>query len=548
MKIIALFIRSSFWKFILAALSGVASGASLTGVILMINQAIETEMGDSEKLIIQFIGLLIAYVITSVISAYMITYISQVAVRDMRVSLSKKILHASFHKLEYQSKRLFTILTDDINTISGLVNRLPTLITGIATVLGCFIYMAMISLNLFLVFIVIFLLAFLMYRLPLNSYNERLRISRNFQNILFGHFEGLIYGLKELSLNRKLRSIYSDDIIKPVCEEQKKQNILGQTAVEAFSRWGEVILLLGIGAILVIIKKYGITDYSVLVQFLTVTLFTITPLSKITGYLPQLRRIDVAMEQIEAAGLDMNTEVEKEVSNNLVINDEKIIVSLKDVTYNYYHSDEEKFFKLGPVSLDIKRGEVVYLIGGNGSGKSTLAKILCGLYPPESGKVFYHGNEISEINVRDFRDIFGAIFADFYLFDQLQHLPMENLETKAREYLKLLELEKKVKIENNQISTTQLSTGQRKRLALLISYLEDKPFYLFDEWAAGLDPYYKKVFYTKLIPEMKKQGKTVFVITHDETYFNQADRVVMLKDGKLLDSHLLHDQLAEFFN
>jgi len=548
MKIILLFVQSSLWRFIIATTSGVLSGASLAGIIYLINKGINTEMANANQLIWQFLVLLLIYVVTSVLSAYMITYLSQMVVKDMRMTLSKKILHASFHKLEHQKKRLFTILTDDIGTISTLVNRLPTLITGIATVSGCFIYMAFIAWQLFLLFMFVFLVAFLVYRLPLNAYDERLRIARNHQNVLFGYFEGLIYGLKELTLNRKLRRSYTDDIIEPVCEEQKKQNVIGQTIVEAFSRWGEVILLFGIGAILIIIKEFKITDYSVLVQFLTVTLFTIAPLSKITGYLPQLRRINIALEQIEAAGLDMNSNDDIERRSVVPVSNELPHVSLDQITYDYYHSDEEKFFKLGPISLDISQGEVVYLIGGNGSGKSTLAKILCGLYPPESGKVLSFGTEINDKNVQDFRNQFNAIFADYYLFEMLNHIDESEIEKKAEKYLSLLELEKKVTIENQKLSTTLLSTGQRKRLALLISYLDDKPFYLFDEWAAGLDPYYKKVFYTKLIPELKKRGKTVFVITHDETYFDQADRVIMLKDGKLLESHLLHDQLAEFFN
>lgn len=548
MKVIVLFIKTSFARFIIAALASFISGISLAGVIYFINQAIKTQMADPDDLIWKFLGTLILYVSTSILGAYLITDLSQGVIQNMRITLSNKILKASFHKLEFQTKRLFTILTDDINTISSTINKLPTIMTGLATVIGCFGYMLYISWELFSMFLIVFILTFILYRLPLNSYGERLRMARAHQNTLFGYFEGLIYGLKELSINKKFRGLYTREIIEPLTQQQKKHQVIGKTTVEVFSRWGEMILLLGIGAILIIIKETGITDYQVMVQFLTVTLFTISPLSRITQILPDLQRINVSLEQIESAGLDLDKEqITPALSQELSFSESEPIISLKQVTYSYYHTDEEKFFQLGPLSLDIKKGDVTFLIGGNGSGKSTLAKILCGLYPPQTGEVMYYGKTLTPENTETYRDQFSVIFADFYLFEQIFHIDQEVIDEKALEYLKLLELDKKVQINDKTLTTTSLSTGQRKRLALLVAFLEDKPIYLFDEWAAGLDPHYKRIFYKKLIPDLKKKGKTVFVITHDETYFDCADTVIMLKDGQLLESHLLHDQLAEFF-
>lgn len=552
MKVILLLIRSSPWKFILAGISSALSGAAFIWIIRLINEAIDTRMAEPDALGIQFGVALIAYAGTSITGAYLITLLSQSVIQDMRLTLSQKILNASFHKLEYQSKRLFTILTDDINTISSIVNKMPTFVTDIAIILGCFSYMLFISPALFGLFMVVFLLAFLLYRLPLNSYSERLRTARNHQNILFGYFEGLIYGLKELSINKKFRGLYTKEIIQPLTEEQKKHQIIGKTTVEIFSRWGEIILLIGIGAILYVISQTGVTTYEVLMEFILVTLFAVSPLSRVTRILPDRERVNIALEQIESAGLDLDRDqlktLEEDNTKVFPISEREPVISLREVTYSYYHTEEEKFFKLGPINLNVEKGRVTFLIGGNGSGKSTLAKVLCGLYPPETGSLFCYGKKVDAKSIENYRDQFNTIFADFYLFNEIFHIPQAVIDEKAAEYLKLLELDKKVEIVDRKLTTTSLSTGQRKRLALLISYLEDKPIYLFDEWAAGLDPHYKRIFYKKLIPDLKKKGKTIFVITHDETYFNCADQVIMLKDGKLLEDHLLHDQLAEFFH
>jgi putative ATP-binding cassette transporter len=91
-----------------------------------------------------------------------------------------------------------------------------------------------------------------------------------------------------------------------------------------------------------------------------------------------------------------------------------------------------------------------------------------------------------------------------------------------------------VKVEDGKLSTTDLSQGQRKRLALLTAYLEDRPIYLFDEWAADQDPHFKNVFYRELLPALRARGKTVFVISHDDRFYDVADRLIKLDYGKIV--------------
>jgi putative ATP-binding cassette transporter len=112
-------------------------------------------------------------------------------------------------------------------------------------------------------------------------------------------------------------------------------------------------------------------------------------------------------------------------------------------------------------------------------------------------------------------------------------LEAPKLDDKAREYLVKLQLNHKLDVKEGVLSTTQLSQGQRKRLALLTAFLEDRSIYLFDEWAADQDPTFKQTFYDSLLPELKARGKTVIVISHDDRYYDVADRLIKLEDGKL---------------
>jgi len=175
----------------------------------------------------------------------------------------------------------------------------------------------------------------------------------------------------------------------------------------------------------------------------------------------------------------------------------------------------------------------VFLIGGNGSGKSTLAKVITGLYPPAGGEIRLNGRVIGDHNRDEYRQSFSTVFADFFLFDRIMGAAPGADDGRAREYLEKLHLNHKVSIENGVFSTTQLSQGQRKRLALLCAYLEDRPFYLFDEWASDQDPLFKDVFYTKLLPELRSRRKAVLVISHDDRYFPCADRLIKLDYGRI---------------
>ncbi|MCY7337619.1 MAG: cyclic peptide export ABC transporter, partial [Chamaesiphon sp.] len=208
----------------------------------------------------------------------------------------------------------------------------------------------------------------------------------------------------------------------------------------------------------------------------------------------------------------------------------------RQATHNYQLAGQENTFTLGPVDLTLYPGELVFIVGGNGSGKSTLAKLITGLYVPDAGEILLDGTLVDDRNRELYRQLFSTVFADFYLFERLLGLGLQDLDAQAKTYLEQLQLTHKVTIENGKLSTTALSQGQRKRLALLTAYLEDRPIYLFDEWAADQDTFFREIFYQQLLPELKQRGKAVLVISHDDRYFHLADRLLKLDYGQIVDS------------
>ena len=95
-----------------------------------------------------------------------------------------------------------------------------------------------------------------------------------------------------------------------------------------------------------------------------------------------------------------------------------------------------------------------------------------------------------------------------------------------------MQLSDKVRVVNDRWSTLELSTGQRKRLALVVSLLDHKPLLVFDELAADQDPEFRQFLYEELLPRLRSQGTTVIAATHDDRYFHVADKVIKMEYGK----------------
>jgi ABC-type siderophore export system fused ATPase/permease subunit len=205
-------------------------------------------------------------------------------------------------------------------------------------------------------------------------------------------------------------------------------------------------------------------------------------------------------------------------------------IKVENLTFEYETADARERFRVGPIDFELEKGETLFLVGGNGSGKSTLAHVLTGLYIPKTGSIKIDNKEIDSYHLGEY---FSTIFSNFYLFRKLYAVDITGKEDEVEDYLEILSLKEKVQLENNAFTTVNLSGGQQKRLALLQCYLEDAPIYLFDEMAADQDPEFKRFFYRELLVKMKEQGKIVIAITHDDHYFDAADKIIKLDMGKI---------------
>jgi putative ATP-binding cassette transporter len=263
-------------------------------------------------------------------------------------------------------------------------------------------------------------------------------------------------------------------------------------------------------------------------------LYMKSPLEQLVDNIPNLSRAKVAFRRINELSQRFSTAEPDLLGGTATPTAPELeSIELRQVRYDYPQAAGSQPFHLGPIDLSIRRGEIVFIVGENGCGKTTLIKLLLGLYAPQHGEIRLNGQAVQAERRDDYRQLFTTVFTDYYLFDELLQGRSE-LPQEALKYLERLDIAHKVGIRDGAFTTTDLSTGQRKRLALVNAWLDDRPVLVFDEWAADQDPAFRRVFYTELLPELKRQGKTIIVISHDDRYFDVADQLVHMHAGHVV--------------
>jgi putative ATP-binding cassette transporter len=371
------------------------------------------------------------------------------------------------------------------------------------------------------------------HQLPLLRAFRYFRLTREQWDLMYKSFHAVIVGTKELKLNRQRREAFFTQQLEPVAAALRDYGQKGNAIAMAASNWGQILFFIFIGLLLFAAPYLLTIEPQVLIGYTLAVLFLITPLTMLLNQIPALERAYLAAERIEELGFSLSTAKPESLVPSSTSNTPWKRLDLVDVMHSYHQEKGNSEFQLGPINLTLHPGELIFLIGGNGSGKTTLVKLLMGLYEPESGEIRVDGKPVTMAERDDYRQQFSAVFFDFYLFERLFGIEVQDLDGETQKYLDLLQLNHKLTVKNGQLSTIDLSQGQRKRVALLHAYLEDRPIYIFDEWAADQDPQFKRIFYYELVPELKARGKTVIVISHDDRYYGLADRLVKLEAGKV---------------
>jgi putative ATP-binding cassette transporter len=458
---------------------------------------------------------------------------------DATVRLRKKMYHR-ISKLQIQKleqigpSRLLTAINKDIGDIAVGAATIPSILVAATTFFGMLGFLLYLKLEIFFFVLGIIAFGFLTYQIPIMFGNKYMMRGRNsFDGIQEG-IRGLIYGAKELKLNQQKQKAFLSEELYKAEDEFSISTKAGRTFLVFGQTYSNMISFLTIGAVAYVMANYFTLDRDDLLGSVMILLYIMGPITVLVGSMSALVMAKVAARKLNLLFGEMAIEADSKEDSDYI--DFYQTLKLENTEYAYPAlKNEDGGFHLGPINLTFNRGEITYLVGGNGSGKTSLAKLLSLHYIPEKGSIYFDDIAVTGENRDACRQSISAIYSDFYLFTKLFGLSDEELDIRATEKLKQLGLEEKVTIKDGQFSSTALSDGQKKRLALLVTYLEDRSIYVFDEWAADQDPEFKEIFYNDILPNLKKRNKMIIVITHDDRYFHLADRLVRMEAGRVIE-------------
>ena len=475
-------------------------------------------------LAIKFIAVLLLFFISAIAANISLTNFGHKFIYELRYQSVKQILDTPNSVInEIGKAKIIASLNNDIKTITFAFMSATGFIQSLVFIVCASIYLCVIAPKIF-IFLSVWIGATLFINtLFMKKIHLYFKHSRVQDDALQKHYDDIVEGHRELSLNRARASACFDEL--NFTGDKKRQNMVKADIYHALSDNFTNIMLLGsVGLCVFLCVAFDWASLQTALSISLTILFLRGSFMSMVGSIPAALSAKVSLEKIMSLNLNKFKEGFK-FDDSLSDNWQNI--KIKDINFNYTHGK----FSLKDVNLEIKRGEITFIIGKNGSGKSTLINLLCGLMRPSSGEIYLDSTKIDEGNLQSYQAKISAIFADFYLFSQtLSHNGFAS-QNEIDELLALLEVDKKVSVIDNKLSTTQLSTGQRKRLSLLIAILEHRSILILDEWAADQDPLFKRKFYKEILPFLQSKGISIIAVSHDDSYFDVATRIILVKDG-----------------
>jgi putative ATP-binding cassette transporter len=514
---------------------GMIGGLSVTILLATINNALHAPDGLTRSVVMVFAGLCVLALLSSILSDIGTNYVGQHIIARLRKELGEKVLSAPIEQIErYRSHRLIPVLTHDVDTISDFAFAFAPLAISMTVTLGCLGYLAMLSWPMFLMMLVAIAIGTTIQAIARSKGIRGFHEARDAEDELQKHYNAIAEGAKELRIHRPRRQRMYVSGIQATAERICETQIRSINTFVIAKTFGSMLFFVVIGLALALQSFWPSSNNAVMSGFVLVLLYMKGPLEHLVGTLPIVSRAQIAFRRIAELSEQFSSPephlllqdhgAKAGVVNNLELN---------NVRYAFPAATGSEPFRLGPVNLRVEQGEIVFIVGENGCGKTTLIKLLLGLYSPQEGEIKVNGTPITAQNRDEYRQNFTTIFADYYLFDDLVQGD-QTVPDDANRYLERLEIAHKVSVVDGAFTTTDLSTGQRKRLALVNAWLEERPVLVFDEWAADQDPTFRRIFYTELLPDLKRLGKTIIVISHDDRYFDVADQLIRMESGRVV--------------
>jgi putative ATP-binding cassette transporter len=533
--------RGSLRKLVFMSGIGGLSSAAILAAINAGAQAADATHKPSVWAAAVFVVSLFLFIRTQIYVSTTVTAEIEAIIHRLRVRLMDAVRRSELLAIERIGRsRIVTAIASDAVALTQASTTLTYAMQGLVVVFFVAIYVAYLSLVAFVLSVVIVVAAGTVFHYR----GRRLAAERAKAAVqerrLFDRLADFLDGFKEVRLN----SARSGDLFDDAAEVSRSAaNIKIGAQVETFREivFAQSYMYVLLGAVVFVVPAFSQSGDSAITKTTTALLFVVGACFGLVQSIPILSNANAAADRLEALDADLH-------ATAAVVGDQSRSpkrfdkIEIHDIIFSYVDRFSEKAFTIGPIEFTLRSGELVFITGGNGSGKSTFLRVLAGLYPPDSGEILLDGLRIND-HTRDlYRSLMSAIFFDYHLFQRLYGVP----DADPREVDRLLtqfRLEDKTGLAEGEFRTLDLSGGQRRRLALIVSLLEKRPILLLDEWTAEQDPEFRRKFYDELLPDLMRSGATVVVITHDDRYLEELHlpaRRIRMDEGRIVEERSMH--------
>lgn len=501
------------------------------GILFIINNVISGTKGFNEPYLgWSFLIIIIFTYLLNIIFQKRLNQYSYNILYENEKKIFKRILKTKLITLEkYGAQRFYTTI-EDLRVFSSLPEVITHSINSVLMLLLCLLYMF--TLSTYAGFTVLGMIIFIaiIYFIVINTMKERVAILRKFNENYYNYVNDVIRGFKNLKINTILSQNLLEKNLVPNRDEAKELDYNINYVFLSINLISQYGLYLVIATILFLLPQFNLLSKDDVVSYVVILLFITGPITNLINMQNIYTRFSVANKRINNFLKDFSEESNIEIENDKKINFQSL--EFKNISFQYEKASGDNSFALDKINFNVKKGEVIFIIGGNGSGKSTFINILTGLYDHNHGEIFFNGEKLTSKS--KIQNHIAPVFTDNYVFSSNYDNYLLKNNSKYQYLLELMEINEVVGDTKEESARRNFSKGQSKRMSLIFALLEEKPILVLDEWAADQDPHFRKYFYEVLIPKFQKEGKTIIAVTHDDAYFKQADRIIKFDYGQII--------------
>jgi putative ATP-binding cassette transporter len=529
--------HSSLPKLVFMSGIGGVSSAAILAAINAGAQAVDESHKPSLWAATLFVISLFLYLRTQVYVTTIVTAEIEAIIHRLRVRLMDNVRRSELLAIERVGRsRIFAAITSDAAMLTQASNTLCYTMQGVVVVFFVALYVAYLSLVAFVLSVVILAAAGTIFHYRSRRLvAERAKAAAQ-ERRLFDRLADFLDGFKEVRLNSaRSADLFDDAVAVSRTAANIKIGAQVDTLKQIVSTQGYVYILLGAVVFVAPLFSESLTNGSIM-KTMTALLFVVGASLGLVQSIPIFSNANAAADQLEQLDADLHATVSTEPIDETRVAKRFDKIEMRNIVFSYVDRFSETAFTIGPIDFTLRSGELVFITGGNGSGKSTFLRVFAGLYPPDSGEITLDGMRINDHTRETFRSLMSAIFFDYHLFQRLYGIP-DPEPAEIERLLSQFRLEE-TGLSHRAFRTLDLSSGQRRRLALIVSLLEKRPILLLDEWTAEQDPEFRRKFYDELLPEFMQAGLTVVVITHDERYLDELElpaRRIHMDEGRIVE-------------